>query len=48
MSGRRQRGRPKFGWMDGLKHALGRRDISVEVARQRTMDRREWRMIVNG
>ena len=31
VSGRRPRGRPKFGWMDGVKQALGRRDIiSVE------------------
>jgi hypothetical protein len=47
-SGRRPRGRPKFGWMDGLKQALGRRDMNVEVARERAMNRREWRMVVNG
>jgi hypothetical protein len=33
VSGSRTRGRPKFGWMDGVKQALGRRDISVELAR---------------
>jgi hypothetical protein len=43
----RPRGRPKFGWMDGLKQALGRRVICVKLARERAMDRREWRMIVN-
>ena len=48
VSGRRPRGRPKFGWMDGVKQALGRRDISVEEARVRALDRREWRMVVNG
>ena len=48
VSGRRPRGRPKFGWMDGVKQALGRRDMSVEEARVRAMDRREWRMVVNG
>jgi hypothetical protein len=37
------RGRPKFSWMDGLKLAIGRRDISVELARERAMDRCEWR-----
>ena len=40
--------RPKFGWMDDVKQALGRRDMSVEEARVRAMDRREWRMVVNG
>ena len=46
--GSRPRGRPKFGWMDGVKQALGRRDISVELARERAVNRREGRMIVNG
>ena len=48
VSGRRPRGRPKFGWMDGVKQALGRKDISVEEARVRALDRREWRVVVNG
>ena len=48
MSGNWPRSRPKFGWMDGVKQALGRRDISVEIARERAVNRREWRMIVNG
>ena len=39
--GRRPRGRPKFRWMDGVKQALGRRDISVEERRVRALDRRE-------
>jgi len=39
-SGRRPRGRPKFGWMDGVKQALERRDVNVEVARERELDRR--------
>ena len=46
--GSRPRGRPKFGWIDGVKQALVRKDISVELARERAVDRREWRMIVNG
>jgi hypothetical protein len=33
--------------MNGVNQELGRRDISVELARERAMDRREWRMIVN-
>ena len=47
VSGSRPRGRPKFGWMDGVKQALGKSDISEELARERAMDRREWRMIGN-
>ena len=44
---RRTRDRPKFGWMDGVKQALGRIDMSAEEARVRALDRREWRMVVN-
>ena len=36
-------GQSLVGWM-----ALIRRDISVELARERAIDRREWRMIVIG
>ena len=46
--GNRPRPRPKFGWMDGVKQALGRTDISMKLARERAVDRREWKMIVNG
>ena len=48
VSGRRPSGRPKFGWMDGVKQALGRREMSVEEAKVRALERREWRMVVNG
>ena len=34
VSGRRVRGRPKLGWMDGVKVTLGNRGITVEAARQ--------------
>ena len=47
VSGGRPRGRLKFGWMDGVKQALGRRDISVKLVRERVMNWREWTMIVN-
>jgi hypothetical protein len=46
-SGRNMRGRPKVGWMDGVKVATSNRGMSVEEARRRAMDRGEWRMIVN-
>ena len=48
VSGRRPIGKPRFGWMDCVKQALGRRDTSVEEARVCALNRREWRMVVNG
>ena len=32
VSGRRVRGRPRLGWMDGVKVALGNRGMTVEAA----------------
>ena len=34
VSGERARGRPRLGWMDGVKVALGNRGMTVEAARQ--------------
>ena len=34
VSGARVRGRPRLGWMDGVKVALGNRGMTVEAARQ--------------
>ena len=34
------RGRPRFGWIDGVKVALGTREITVEAARQSAKDRK--------
>ena len=34
VSGGRVRGRPRLGWMDAVKVALGNRGITVEAARQ--------------
>ena len=45
--GRRVRGRPRLGWMDGVKVALENRGITVEAARQCAKDRREWRALVH-
>ena len=47
VSGRWVRGRPKLGWMDGVKVALGNRGMRVEAARQCTKDRKEWRALVH-
>ena len=34
VSGGRVRGRPRLGWMDGVKVALGNRGMTVEAARR--------------
>ena len=43
VSGRRVRGRPRLGWMDGVKVALGNRNDSGSRAK----DRKEWRALVH-
>ena len=45
--GRRVRGRPRFGWMDGVKVALVNIGMKVEAARQRAKDRKEWRPLAH-
>ena len=47
VSGGWVRGRPRLGWMDGVKVALGNREMTVEAARQCTKDRKEWRALVH-
>ena len=46
---RSARGRPRFGWMDGVKRALNdrRMDITIREASERDRNRNEWRMIVS-
>ena len=39
----RVRGRPKLGWMVGVKVALGNKGMTVEAARQSAKDWKEWR-----
>ena len=46
VSGGRVRGRLRLGWMDGVKVALGNREMTVEAARQCEIDRKEWRALV--
>ena len=41
----RKRGRPRLGWMDGVKVALGNRGMAVEAARQCAKDRNECRAL---
>ena len=40
-------GRPRLGWMDGVKVALGDRGMTMEAARQCAKDRKAWRALVN-
>ena len=47
VSGGRVRGRPRFGWMDGVEVALGNRRMTVEAACQCAKDRKEWRALVH-
>ena len=44
VSGGRVRGRPRLGWMDGVKVALGNRGMTVEATRK---DRKAWRAMVH-
>ena len=47
VSGGWVRGRPRLGWMDGVKVALGNRGMTVEAARQCAKDRKAWRALVH-
>ena len=40
-------GRPRLGWMDGVKVPLGNRGMTVEAARQCAKDRKAWRALVH-
>ena len=40
------RGRPRFGWMDGVKRALNDRKMDVREASEHARNRYEWRTIV--
>ena len=47
LSGGWVRGRPRLGWMDGVKVALGNRGMMVEATCQCAKDRKEWRALVH-
>ena len=47
VSGGRVRGRPRLGWMDGVKVALGNRGMMAEAGRQYAKDRKAWRALVH-
>ena len=41
------RGRPRLGWMDGMKVALGNRGLTVEAPRQYARDWKKWSALVH-
>ena len=43
----RVRCRPRLGWIDGVKMALGRRGMTVQIARQCAKDRNKLRALVH-
>ena len=45
VSGGWVRGRPRLGWMDGVKVALGNRGMTVEATRKCAKDRKAWRAL---
>ena len=46
VDGRSARGRPRFGWMDGVKRALNDRRMDMREPSECARNRNEWRMIV--
>ena len=47
VAGNRCMGRPRLGWMNGVRMALGEMGMSVEQRRLNALDRR-WEVIVRG
>ena len=47
VSGGQVQGRPRLGWMDGMKVALGNRGMTMKAARQCAKDRTAWRAMVH-
>ena len=47
ITGGRVRGRPRLGWMDDVKVALGNRIRMVEAAQHCVKDRKEWTAVVH-
>ena len=42
VDGRSARGRPRFGWMDGVKRALNDRRMDMRETSERARNRNEW------
>ena len=46
VDGRVIRGRPRLGWMDGVRRALQERGMDVREAKERARNRNAWRVVV--
>ena len=46
VDGRSARGRPRFGWMDGVRRALNDRRMDMREASECAKNRNGWQMIV--
>ena len=46
VDGRSARGRPRFGWMDGVKGTLNFRRMDVREASEYARNKNEWQTIV--
>ena len=46
VEGRSGRGRPRFGWLDGVKRALAIREVGLQEATQLAKERNVWRELV--
>ena len=47
VSGGRVRGRPRLGWMNGVKVALDNRGMTMEAVCKCTKERKQWRALAH-